>query len=613
MLLAAQQDEKNIEARGQEIKARHDKLKPHLDSARAALKVCEEKLASEKALWQQANSLCSEFEMLEGAKICRTCGQPLTPNHYKEERGRREKERYEAELRVRQAQSEWQAGRAAEQEHSGQSQKIEQELLAARDAFRDAQKQAQQSEKDSERLTRECERAHQELPEPFRRRVSASLPSDWLATIYPAASDLEGTKRTAQNLAAARRDLDKARDEQTRIGNLNAQLVAARQALDDISATLPRNPHEVRREFVRLDSEQKALAEQILASRQEEVTVQNDLERLQREREALQQALAERNAKLQTEEATRKHCQQALASARKALSPDWQQQAEQVALAELNHLRAEKEDLENRGVEARAEQLRQMQIELESLKQTVADLEKEREQFPAEARRDPAEIEEELQQARASASARLEELHTARTERGHLESRRQQRADLRNQLVEAEREWNRYKLLAELLGRERLQRHLVRQAERQIVDYANNVLDRLSSGQLLLRLSGADDGAADHALELEAYNRATGQAPINVAFLSGSQRFRVAVSLALGIGQYASRQHRPIESVIIDEGFGCLDRQGRQVMIQELQNLRGHLHCILLVSHQEEFADAFATGYRFELADGRARVTRIQR
>jgi DNA repair protein SbcC/Rad50 len=103
------------------------------------------------------------------------------------------------------------------------------------------------------------------------------------------------------------------------------------------------------------------------------------------------------------------------------------------------------------------------------------------------------------------------------------------------------------------------------------------------------------------------------QAATNVAFLSGSQRFRVAVALALGLGQYASRQHRPIESVIIDEGFGCLDRQGRQVMIQELQNLRGQLRCILLISHQEEFADAFSDGCLFELADGSTRVKRFQR
>jgi DNA repair exonuclease SbcCD ATPase subunit len=159
-----------------------------------------------------------------------------------------------------------------------------------------------------------------------------------------------------------------------------------------------------------------------------------------------------------------------------------------------------------------------------------------------------------------------------------------------------------------------LQRHLVRRAERQIVDYANAVLDRLSGGQLFLKLVGTEDGSStDKALDLECYNRVTGGAPINVAFLSGSQRFRVAVALALGIGQYASKQHRPIESVIIDEGFGCLDRSGRQVMIQELQNLRGHLHCILLVSHQEEFADAFPDGYRFELADGATRVSRFVR
>ena len=166
-----------------------------------------------------------------------------------------------------------------------------------------------------------------------------------------------------------------------------------------------------------------------------------------------------------------------------------------------------------------------------------------------------------------------------------------------------------------MLGRERLQLYLVRQAERQVVEYANAVLDRLSGGQLYLRLSGEanGEGASAKALDLEAFNRATGERPINVAFLSGSQKFRVAVSLALGIGQYASRQHRPIESVIIDEGFGCLDSQGRQVMIQELQNLRSQMRCILLVSHQEEFADAFNDGYQFKLENGATKVERIQR
>ena len=39
----------------------------------------------------------------------------------------------------------------------------------------------------------------------------------------------------------------------------------------------------------------------------------------------------------------------------------------------------------------------------------------------------------------------------------------------------------------------------------------------------------------------------------------------------------------------------------------------GQLHCILLVSHQEEFADAFNDGYHFELDGGSTKVRRIQR
>jgi exonuclease SbcC len=233
---------------------------------------------------------------------------------------------------------------------------------------------------------------------------------------------------------------------------------------------------------------------------------------------------------------------------------------------------------------------------------------------PPEAQASVAEVREALAAARRSESEAEARLRAAQREKGLLDQNRELREKLAAEKLTADRELNCYKLLAELLGRDRLQRHLVRRAERQIVDHANAVLDRLSGGQLRLRLCGGDDGAAaERALELEAYNRVTGESPINVAFLSGSQRFRVAVSLALGIGQYASRQHRPIESVIIDEGFGCLDREGRQVMIQELQNLRGQLRCVLLVSHQEEFAEAFSDGYRFELEGGATKVTRFQR
>src|SRR5205085_11291286 len=96
-----------------------------------------------------------------------------------------------------------------------------------------------------------------------------------------------------------------------------------------------------------------------------------------------------------------------------------------------------------------------------------------------------------------------------------------------------------------------------------------------------------------------------------VGLLSGSQKFRVAVALALAVGQYANGRHRCGESVIIDEGFGSLDQDGQAVMIQELHNLKGLLKRIVLVSHQESFAGAFPEGYRFRLENGETRVERV--
>ena len=164
-----------------------------------------------------------------------------------------------------------------------------------------------------------------------------------------------------------------------------------------------------------------------------------------------------------------------------------------------------------------------------------------------------------------------------------------------------------------MLGRDGLQRELLRDAERGILACARPILGEISGGDLDLRL--ADDGGADeHALALEALVRTHGSTrTIDVAYLSGSQKFRVAVSLALAIGQYARGLDRPIQSVIIDEGFGCLDRQGRDEMIAELNRLKGRLDRIILVSHQEEFADAFRDGYTFEVRGGTTVVTPFHR
>jgi len=371
----------------------------------------------------------------------------------------------------------------------------------------------------------------------------------------------------------------------------------------------------VRRMYNDLSLRLDALDRELKAKRGQLKDTDADIDRLTRERDQGQAHVNRIDLHLKDKELERQHAKQTIAANQKVLPASWKAAAETAGTAEYSQWDKERIDLEESGVEQRGKELQEARIKLDSLREDKETLESQQDAFPAEARRDPVSIKKELDQAKFAEAQRDKELDEARRHLGLLESYRKQREQIGEDYIRLEGEYSQCETLAKLLGRDHLQLYLVRQAEKQVVEYANAVLDRLSGGQLYLKLRGEAEGEGNSgkALELEAFNRVTGEKPINVAFLSGSQKFRVAVSLALGIGQYASRQHRPIESVIIDEGFGCLDSQGRQVMIQELQNLRSQMRCILLVSHQEEFAEAFADGYHFELEAGATRVKRFQK
>ena len=114
--------------------------------------------------------------------------------------------------------------------------------------------------------------------------------------------------------------------------------------------------------------------------------------------------------------------------------------------------------------------------------------------------------------------------------------------------------------------------------------------------------------------------RADDPTPIDVKYLSGSQKFRVAVAVALAIGRFATSgtEARPLESVIIDEGFGSLDKDGLRCMADELHRLKDMkdtlgLKRVILVSHQEEFVRQFPVGWQLERGDTGTTATKIRR
>lgn len=165
-----------------------------------------------------------------------------------------------------------------------------------------------------------------------------------------------------------------------------------------------------------------------------------------------------------------------------------------------------------------------------------------------------------------------------------------------------------HRTLRTKLNSAHLQSHLRMAAEQSIVANADAILQRLSDGLLHLSLQ-TGEAARGRTLPLLVTDHQNGSRAIKPQGLAGSQKFRVSVALALGIGVYAGKlREGGIKSVIIDEGFGSLDTEGRVHMIEELRNLERLLDRIIVVSHQEDFETAFPNRWRIFIEDGTAQA-----
>lgn len=286
------------------------------------------------------------------------------------------------------------------------------------------------------------------------------------------------------------------------------------------------------------------------------------------------------------------------------LAWDWQSRFPNLDVNGVRELSVERDRLQASGVAARFELLRQDDEKRAEWSEQLRSVRTEIDRIPADARVSAQEAERRQGEAKTAGDAANGVRDTAVRMRDGLQSRAEQYEGLTAQLRAAEREHDVHKKLDDLLGQNGLQRELVRDAEQQIVGLANDTLQNLSDGDLSLEQDDEAAGRDDKAFALRV-RRAGDPLPIGVLFLSGSQKFRVAVSVALAVGRFASGRARPLEAVIIDEGFGSLDKDGLRAMADELKRLQRSqsLKRVILVSHQDEFTDQFPVGYRLSSGD----------
>ena len=559
----------------------------------------------------------TNFENAATKQVCDLCGQELKGDHVQQEKERLQKRIDETgQICVELAE--------AHQQAQEQQRSKEQELIALCEQIGNLTQQCNQSESEQRQAKAEATRqaqqlqsAYRTLKSPFKERIITIELSDdtgWLATAYPTESDLEALQQELAGKGTQEAKVKQLREDFSKWQKLDGQRGFIRQQLELLLQSCDLEvAKQARDEKATIEQKQQSLDLELQQYEQECEEGKDDAQQADEEQKRLADRFQQSHTKLETEKATLGEIERTLQKDYESLPEDWHDRAMSLDPDGLSALEQRYSTLA--PYEQLQDDLRSAYQAKTTCEQRIDELNKQIESYPIEAHRPTIEVGEELEVKEGLLNQADIRRNGVNQQLAKMGKQREQRLALEEQKRVADRLSYLYKLLADLLGRSGLQAYLLRRAEKAIVELANNTLNGLAHSRMRLELRRDSDAAStqtDKALDLVVYDHDTGQHAIPIGLVSGSQRFRIAVSLALAIGRYTSREARRIESVIIDEGFGSLDKTGRDDMIQELNTLREQLERVILVSHQDEFANAFPDRYSFKLVKGASHVSLME-
>ncbi len=561
---------------------------------------------------KEARTKLERFEKASEQPLCELCGQEITLEHVQKEQVRLAEQISVAKSTLNSLSFQHRNAECA-------LAKVTSELTHLEAEINRLERDHSQKENDCNRLRkkvkesiRKTQKAFNNLPQIYQIQVTPvhhSNSDGWHNTTYPTSEDLVLLRHKISHREEVALTLKNLRDRLREWQDLMAKQQVTYNRLTRIQSTLSleaaqqaRREHdeikEQREEFERLLQQQKDKQKQI------QETASMNRERLNKLFDDTQQCKID----LKKKQAAQAEVSRLLQTFLNSLTDKWKAQSKTIDLHQLEELKTECYELVK--YEALQAEIKSAQQSIESLKQQISGLKTEIEQTPQAAQCSANKVEQQLEEAVAEQAKLDRKRQDAVTQLDDVRKQLQQRSEVEQEKRIAERQYKLYELLAKLLGPKYLQLYLLRQAEHAIVELANETLDHLSRGRLRLELRSSNEAEdqSDKALDLVVYDLVTGSLATAIAVTSSSQRFRIAVSLALAIGPYAGQETRRIESVIIDEGFGGLDKNGRDDIIHEFDELKQQLARIILVSHQDEIANGFANGYAIELINGASQV-----
>ncbi len=178
-----------------------------------------------------------------------------------------------------------------------------------------------------------------------------------------------------------------------------------------------------------------------------------------------------------------------------------------------------------------------------------------------------------------------------------LKTQKERREDLLGRQEEYQRQVAQLKVLERAFGKDGVPALLIEQALPEIEAQANEILDRLARGGMSVRFATQKDykdkNREDKKETLDILiSDSAGMREYEM--FSGGEAFRVNFAIRLALSRVlAQRAGARLQTLVIDEGFGSQDAEGRQRLIEAINLVRPDFAKVLVITHLEELKDVF--------------------
>lgn len=180
-----------------------------------------------------------------------------------------------------------------------------------------------------------------------------------------------------------------------------------------------------------------------------------------------------------------------------------------------------------------------------------------------------------------------------------IEKAKNKHNEVITQIGENERTRTAYELLdKEVFHKDGIPTALLMEIIPEIEQEASRILRNLSNGRLDISFRfgrKTKTGKTTEELIVEAVDQGRSHP---VSRYSGGERMRINLALRLGVSEVVAKRSGykgRIETLVVDEGFGSLDEDGRRATVEILQTLRQRFKKILVISHIDDVREAFET------------------